>query len=113
MAIVKNLVIDKYSNFEKLIILYDKNKDPFDLTNYTANSQIRKYSDSSIATSFQCTIVDPPSDGKILINLSYIDTANCVPGMYTYDILLSSTVDSTEKIRAVQGEVEITANVTE
>jgi len=113
MAIIRNLTVDKYSNFEKLVILYDKNKDPFDLSNYTANSQIRKYSDASIAATFTCTIIEPPASGKILLSLSYLDTANCVPGMYTYDVLLSSTTDPTEKLRALQGEVEITANVTE
>lgn len=113
MAIVRNLSVDKYSNYEKIVSLLDKNKEPFDLTNYTASSQIRKFSDLSIVSSFTCDIVQPANTGKILISLSYSDTANVVPGIYSYDILLSSTIDSSEKLRAVQGEVEITANITE
>lgn len=113
MAIVRNLVVDKYSNYEKIIALFDKNKNPFDLTNYTANSQIRKVSDLSIVATFTCDIVQPANTGKILISLSYSDTANTIPGLYSYDVLLSSTEDPNEKIRAVQGEVEITANITE
>lgn len=113
MAIVRNLVVDKFSNYEKIIALFDKNKVPFDLTNYTANSQIRKFTDKSIITTFTCDIVQPANTGKILISLTYSDTANVVPGIYSYDVLLSSTVDPDEKIRAVQGEVEITANITE
>jgi hypothetical protein len=113
MAIVRNLVVDKYSNFEKIVALYDKNKEPFNLTNYTASSQIRKFTDLSIVTSFTCDIVQPANTGKILISLSYSDTANANPGIYSYDVLLSSTIDPNEKLRAVQGEVEITANITE
>ena len=113
MAIVRNLVVDKYSNYEKIIALFDKNKNPFDLTNYTANSQIRKVSDLSIVATFTCSIVQPANTGKILISLSYMDTANATPGLYSYDILLSSTTDPNEKIRALQGEVEINANITE
>jgi len=113
MAVVKNLVIDKYSNYEKIFILYDKNKNPFNLTNYTANSQIRKITDQSVIASFTCSIQSPKTEGKILMRLSYSATANAIPGLYSYDVLLSSTTDPTEKIRAVQGEVEITPNITE
>lgn len=113
MAIVRNLVVDKYSNFEKVIILYDKNKEPFNLSDYTANSQIRKISDLSIVANFDCEVIQPGNVGKILMTLSYMDTANTKPGLYSYDILLSSITNPTEKIRALQGEVEITANITE
>jgi len=113
MAIVKNLVIDKFSNYQKVVVLFDKNKQPFNLNGYTASSQIRKSSDLSIVATFTCSIIQPPTAGKVLMSLSYLDTANTAPGIYSYDLLLSSTTNPLEKIRAIQGEVEINANITE
>lgn len=109
MAIVKNITIDKYSTFEKMFSFSDKNKAPFDLTGYSANSQIRKYYSDSVVAEFDCEIVQPPTVGRVILRLDYLDTANVEPGKYLYDILLTS---STERLRAVEGTAEITYNIT-
>lgn len=109
MAVVKNLTVDKYSSFEKMFTFLDKSKTPFDLTGYTATSQIRKYHDEEVVASFSCEVVLPATYGKIILRLGYQDTANTDPGKYLYDVLLTS---NTEKLRAVEGVVEITANIT-
>lgn len=111
MAVVKNLTIDKYTTYEKVFIFLDKNKAPFDLTGYSANSQIRKSYKDAIIAEFSCEVLSPPEDGKILIRLDFSKTANTDPGKYQYDVLLSNP-NSNEKIRAVEGLIDLTANIT-
>jgi hypothetical protein len=109
MAIVKNITIDKYSSFEKMFSFSDKNKAPFNLTGYSANSQIKKYHNESVVAEFSCEILQPPTLGKVILRMDYLETANVEPGKYLYDVLLTS---STERLRAVEGTVEITLNIT-
>ena len=110
MAIVKNLTVDKYSTFERMFSFLDKNKVPFDLSGYTPVAQIRKATKQEVVAEFQCEILSPSTSGRIILRLGYDDTANTVPGKYSYDVLL---VSSSEKLRAVEGIVEITPNITE
>ncbi len=110
MALTKNLFVDQYSNWEKTLTLYDQNHNPFDLTNYTASCHIRKYTNTSKIAEIQCEVLNPPTLGKILLSLSYEDLLDIKAGIYQYDILLISSDDV--KIRALQGNIDISGNIT-
>lgn len=110
MAVVKNLTIDQYSNWEKTFTLYNQNREPFDLTNYTAYADIKKYHNTDKIASFDCEILPPTANGKVVLSLDYDTLNNIKPGQYQYDLLLIS-IDN-EKIRAVEGTVTITGNIT-
>ena len=62
-----------------------------------------------VIAEFNCHILSPPTSGNMILRLEYSDTANTEPGKYSYDVLLTS---SSDKIRAVEGTVEITPNIT-
>lgn len=111
MSIVKNIFVDQNSNWEKTYTLYDQNRSPFDLTNYTARADIKKYHNTANVASFSCEILNPPTLGKIVLSLDYADLQEIKPGIYQYDILLTTT--DNVKIRAVQGSVDISGNITE
>lgn len=110
MAIVKNLTIDKYSTYERMFSFLDKNKNPFDLTGYSPKAQIRKYNNENVVAEFTCEILAPTTSGRLILRLNYYDTANTDPGKYSYDILL---ISDTEKLRAVEGIIDLTPNITQ
>ena len=101
---------DRYSSYERMFILLDKNKAPFDLSGYEAKAQIRKYNNQNVVAEFSCNVLDPATSGRIILTLDYTDTANTDPGKYSYDILL---ISPTERLRAVEGMIELTPNITE
>lgn len=110
MAVIKNLTIDQYSNWEKTVTLYDQNRSPFDLSNYTAFADIKKYPNTTKIASFDCEILPPKSSGNIVLSLDYDTLLGIKPGQYQYDILLVS-IDNV-KIRAVEGTVTVNGNIT-
>ena len=109
MAIQRNLTIDQYTTWEKMFTFYDLHHLPFDLTDYTPKAQIKKSHGSANVASFVCNVLEPAANGQMLLSLQYNTLANTSPGIYSYDILLSS---ANTKIRAVEGTVNIIGNIT-
>ena len=99
----------RYASTEKLFTFYDVNHLPFDLTDYTPTAQIKKSHGSAKVASFVCNVLEPAANGQMLLSLQYNTLANTSPGIYSYDILLSS---ANTKIRAVEGTVNIIGNIT-
>lgn len=112
MAIVKNLTIDQYSTWEKTFTLYDKTHSPFDLSNYNVFADIKKFTNTSKLASFSCEILSPPTMGKIVLSLEYDSISDLKQGQYVYDILLVHKVETQIKIRAVEGTILISGNIT-
>ncbi len=112
MAVVKNLSIDQYSNWEKTFTLYDQNHAPFDLSNYNPYADIKKYTNTAKIASFSCEVLYPAANGNILMSLDYDTLNNIKPGQYQYDILLVNKDFPEIKIRSVEGTVVITGNIT-
>lgn len=110
MATKANLVIDQGSSFYIDVILTDENEDPIDITQYQANSQIRKwYSSNNIAASF---VVSPvPELGVFNLSLDSSITANIEYGRYVYDIELTHIQENVTN-RILEGIITITPEVT-
>lgn len=109
MAIQRNLTIDQHTTWQKMFTFYDVNHLPFDLTDFTPSAQIKKSSGTANIASFICNVISPAANGQLLLALEYNSLANTSPGIYSYDVLLSS---ANTKIRAVQGTVNIVGNIT-
>ena len=110
MAIKANLVVDQGSDFSATVSLVDSAGDALDLTEYTANAQMRKNYASSTAVSFTTTITNPKTLGKLTLALSNAQTSAIDPGRYLYDVEI---VSSTNVItRVVEGIVTVTPNIT-
>jgi hypothetical protein len=107
---VNNLVINAGSNFRQTFTLESSDtSSSLDLTGYTVESQMRKYSGSSTAINFTSSIAIPRSLGKIIISLTAAETTNLKPGRYVYDVLITS---GSEKTRVIEGMVLVRDGVT-
>lgn len=108
MATKANLVIDQGSSYSVTLDLTDENGDVIDLSNYTANSQIRKwYTSSNPAATFSTTV--NASSGELTLSLSANQTSNLVAGRYVYDVELNSGGIIS---RIVEGIITVTPQVT-
>jgi hypothetical protein len=109
---VNNIVIDTGSNFIQSFDLESADTNSaLNLTGYTANSQMRKYSGSSTAVNFSVSISLPETLGRIIISLGSTETVNLKPGRYVYDILITETATS-KKTRVVEGMALVREGVT-
>ena len=110
MAVKANIVIEQGASFSTDIDITDAAGARVDLTNYTANSQIRKhYSSTNATATFTCTTGG--SNGTVTMTLNYANTASIDDGRYVYDLTLLNTSANT-KLRAVEGIVTVTPRVT-
>lgn len=108
MALKANLNIDQGTDFSATIDLVDVNDNPYDLTGYSINGQIRKSYASTIAYDF--TITHNGDLGKIFLTLSRTITGAMEPGRYLYDIEITSTTDKVTRV--VEGIVTVTPGIT-
>jgi len=110
MAKVNNLYIDQGSDYTTIVVVESDTELPFDLTDYTATSQMRKSFGSSYSHDFTCTIVDALS-GEIHLSLLGDDSSTIRPGRWLYDVEILHTVTG-EKRRVCEGQVIITPEIT-
>jgi hypothetical protein len=107
---VNNLVINTGANFSQLFTLEGSaTNSSFDLTNYTVASQMRKWSGSTTAITFNATI-ESASAGQILIRLTAAQTAEIKPGRYIYDVVI--TDEYGVKNRVIEGMVLVREGAT-
>ena len=109
----QNLYLEQGTTFNTTITLDDVYGTVYDLSGYTANSQIRKsYYSANTAGVFNVTIPSV-SSGQIIISMTASNTANIMPGRYVYDVkLVSSTSPDSDTVRILEGIVEISPQVT-
>jgi len=108
---VNNLLVNSGSDFSQLFTLEGSDTNSsFNLTNYTVQSQMRKWAGSSSSTSFTAEIETPESSGKILLSLTAEQTANLKPGRYVYDVVITDEYNI--KNRVIEGMVLVTEGVT-
>lgn len=108
MAITANLSIDQGSTFSASLSITSTGNIPFDLTGWTAASQIRKTYTSSVAQTFNA-VINVPTAG--IVNLELTDEMSAVlkPGRYVYDVVIEK---NGEIYRAIEGIVTVNASVT-
>ena len=107
MAIKNNLVIDQGADFIHNIYLLDQNGDPFNITGYTANAQVRK---TFTSTSFKTIDVEVGDEnGLVSLSMNSYTTSLLTETRYVYDVLLhSNNVTS----RLVEGIIQVNPDVT-
>jgi len=109
MANVFNVFIDQGSTYTVTVEVTDSGGSQFDLTDYTAESQIRKtYTSSAVTASFTTSL----NVGAGTVTLSMTDdTSSTVPaGRYVYDCII--TDQSGVKTRILEGQATVTPGVT-
>lgn len=109
MAIKANLFIDQGTDFYAIIDVTDTDDNPFDLTGYTAYSQMRKNYASSTAYDFTC--VDNNSAGQIELTMPSSITKDLEPGRYMYDVEIVYDA-SGDVTRVAEGIVTVNPGIT-
>lgn len=93
------------------IDVVDANRNPRDLTGISVAAKFRKQYNSNIVYEFTDSIGTPATDGIIKLNLDAAFTNTIDAGRYFYDVEITTTTDTTERI--VEGILEITPAVTQ
>lgn len=109
-AAYSNLFAEQGSTFTITITVDDAYNQNYDLTGYTANSQIRKSYYSANATATFSTSINV-SEGTITLTLPASVTANIAPGRYVYDTIIRESANNTTT-RVLEGIFEISPAVT-
>lgn len=110
MAATANLFMDQGTSFSASVNVKDNDGNAFNLTGYTAYSQMRKSYSSSTAYTFTATIADDPTTGVITLAMPYTTTNSISEGRYVYDVEIVSS-DSTIT-RVIEGIITVLPQVT-
>lgn len=106
----QELFVEQGSDYITTITLDDINGVAFDLTGYTAKSQIRKSYYSSNATGEFIISFTDSANGVMAISLSSANNANIAAGRYVYDVVIKNNQDI--RTRVLEGIVNILPQVT-
>lgn len=107
---VNNLIINAGSDFSQSFTLEGSDNSPLNLSGYSINAQMRKWSGSSTAITFESSIEIPSTSGRILISLPFTDTVNIKPGRYIYDIVITDPFEV--RSRVIEGMVLVREGAT-
>lgn len=109
-AAYQELFLEQGTTFNTNITLDDIDGVPFDLTNVTAKSQIRKSYYSANATAEFVVTINIPTSGVILLTLNAPTTANIAAGRYVYDVAIKDTANTVTRV--LEGIVNVIPQVT-
>jgi hypothetical protein len=114
-----NLTIEQGTTYRFVVVKKDINKEPVDLTGYTARMQIRPDFADNTATVFASLSTTPTSDGsgitivpeegKLIVEISaaLTETFNFDTGLYDLELYVADTVE-----RLLEGRVRNSREVT-
>ena len=109
MAIIANLFIDQGTDFSVTVDVTDSAGAVLDLTDYTAEAQIRKtYTSSSASATFSTSISELA--GQVTLSLTDTQTSGLEGGRYVYDLNIESS--GGVKTRVIEGQAIVTPGVT-
>lgn len=76
----------------------DENRDPVDLTGYTAYGTVRPYAGSETVTLDLAPTIPTPTDGVIEISISAANTANVTPDSYVWEVVVDTPTGDSIKL---------------
>tara|TARA_B100001996_G_scaffold168754_1_gene128645 strand:+ start:225 stop:569 length:345 start_codon:yes stop_codon:yes gene_type:complete len=99
------------TDFAQTFVLEDSQSNSImDLTGFTGCAELKKYESSSKVASFNVSLANDPTTGRISISMTDAVTATIKPGRYLYDVLISSATGKTTRV--VEGSVMVKKPVT-
>jgi hypothetical protein len=109
MATLTNIFIDQGATFSTSVTITDEEGNALDLTNYSAQAQLRKTYDSLTSVDFSTTIAADPLSGLISLELTAAQTAALEAGRYVYDLVITS--NGGQKTRVIEGIATVLPSV--
>lgn len=113
MAGILNIKIDQGCTYKLNVIWKDEQKKIINLTNYTAQMQIRKTTEEGVVL----VDIESPASGIVIenntikIEIPPEDTKSIIAGRHVYSLVLTNSVTS-EKYRLLQGVATVSREVT-
>jgi hypothetical protein len=107
MAIKTNLVVDQGANFIYNVYLIDEDGNIFDISDYTANAQIRRTYTSTSNVAITTSITG--ASGLISLSMNAATTSLLTQTRYVYDLELT---DGANVSRILEGFVTVNPGVT-
>lgn len=86
------------------------NGDPYNLTGFTAKSQVKKSYYSSSATAQFIITIPTPANGTINLGLPSANTSNIAAGRYVYDVIIKDSANTVTRV--LEGIVNVLPSVT-
>lgn len=109
MANVSNIFVDQGSTFTVTIDVTDNSGGPFDLTDYSAQAQIRKtYTSVNPTATFSVSV--NVANSTVTLSLTDTVTSALEHGRYVYDCIIIDQGGT--KTRIVEGQATVTPGVT-
>ena len=108
MATYSEIVLEQGSTFTANVTLINSINQYINLTNYTANSQMRKSYASNTAYDFTVSVIDS-ANGLLTLSMTSNQTASIKSGRYVYDVIIK---DVNTKTRVVEGIITVLPSVT-
>jgi len=109
-AAYTNLYLEAGSDFSATVLIDDIYQEIYDLTGYTAASQLRKSYYSANATATFSTTINVGA-GTITMALDAANTATIRPGRYVYDTIITDSVHNVTT-RVLEGVIDVSPRVT-
>ena len=109
MAAFSELVIEQGATFSTTLNVQDAAGAAINLTEYIAESQMRKSYYSSSSTTITAEVTNA-SSGEVTLSMTAANTTNVTSGRYVYDVKIASP--SGEVTRVVEGIVTVLPSVT-
>jgi hypothetical protein len=108
---VSNIIINIGSDFSQTFTLQGADTNSaFNLTSYTAESKMRKWSGSTASIEFDVAINYPATSGKLTLSLTSVQTSTIKPGRYIYDVVITDL--NNIKNRVIEGMVIVREGAT-
>ena len=101
--------MDQGTDFSAQIDLQSYAGVMYDLSSATIYAQMRKSYQSTVAYDFTAYVLDP-TEGSIVIEMAWQQTAEIESGRYVYDIVIEEATGT--RVRAIEGVVTVNAGVT-
>jgi len=109
MATLTNIFIDQGADFSTTVTITETDENAFNLSDYSAQAQLRKTYDSLTSVDFSTTIAADPLSGLISLELTSAQTATLEAGRYVYDLVITS--NGGQKTRVIEGIATVLPSV--
>lgn len=107
-----NLTVDQGTTFSHIFDVLNPDGTPFDLTGFTAYSQMKKSYFTSTFHNLTVSVEGAATDGKLKLTILPSTTDPLRAGLYVYDIEIHSDADPELINRVAEGTITLSPQVT-
>lgn len=107
---VVNLVVEEGTDFQRTYSLKKFDGQPLDLSIYSFDAKMRKWTNSVGSISFGTTYNADPTKGQLTISLTNAQTGIITAGRYNYDVVIEN-ITNNKKTKVISGQIKVNSTV--